>query len=80
MKKILVTGAAGFIGAKTVELLLKKKNVAVVGISGKRPRIRGMIGGRGMTHIRNYADIPNVRVIALCDVDERLFPAAALSQ
>jgi len=51
-------------------------NVAVVGISGNRPRIRGMIGGRGMTHIRNYADIPNVRVTAICDVDERLFPAA----
>ncbi|KPL14122.1 MAG: hypothetical protein AMS26_11830 [Bacteroides sp. SM23_62] len=51
-------------------------NVAVVGVSGKRPRIRGMISGRGMVHIRNYADIPNVRVTAVCDVDERLFPAA----
>ncbi len=34
-------------------------NVAVVGISGNRPRIRGMIGGRGMVHIKQYADIPN---------------------
>ena len=31
MKKVLVTGAAGFVGSKTVELLLKR-NVAVVGI------------------------------------------------
>ena len=53
-------------------------NVAVVGISGKnRPRVRGMIGGRGMVHVNNYANIPNVRVTALCDVDERLFPAAS---
>ena len=51
-------------------------NVAVVGVSGKRPRVRGMIGGRGMVHIKNYAEIPNVRVTAICDVDERLFPAA----
>ena len=52
-------------------------NVAVVGISGgDRPRVRGMIGGRGMVHVNNYADIPNVRVTTLCDVDERLFPAA----
>ena len=46
-------------------------NVAVVGISGKRPQVRGMIGGRGMVHIRNYAEIPNVKVTAICDVDER---------
>lgn len=53
-------------------------NVAVVGISGKnRPRVRGMIGGRGMVHVNHYANIPNVRVTALCDVDERLFPAAS---
>ena len=31
MKKILLTGAAGFIGWKTAEILLKKKN-EVVGI------------------------------------------------
>jgi predicted dehydrogenase len=39
-------------------------NVAVVGFHGQ-----------GMTHIRNYLRIPNVRVAALCDVDERLFPS-----
>jgi len=38
-------------------------NIAVVGFHG-----------RGMAHIRGFAPIPNVRVAALCDVDERLFP------
>jgi predicted dehydrogenase len=53
-------------------------NVAVVGISGSnRPRVRGMIGGRGMVHVNTYADIPNVRVTAICDVDERLLSGAS---
>ena len=37
-------------------------NVAVVGF-----------GGRGMSHIHGFAALPNARVVALCDVDERLF-------
>jgi len=40
-------------------------NVAVIGFHS-----------RGMAHIRGYAQLPNVRVAALCDVDERLFPPA----
>lgn len=40
-------------------------NVAVVGIRN-----------RGRAHYRQFAQIPNVRVVALCDIDERLFPAA----
>lgn len=40
-------------------------NVAVVGFHW-----------RGMDHIRAFAQLPNVRVAALCDVDERLFPPA----
>src|SRR5262245_51797245 len=40
-------------------------NVAVIGFHS-----------RGMSHIRGYAQLPNVRVAALCDVDERLFPPA----
>jgi predicted dehydrogenase len=51
-------------------------NVAVVGVSGDRPSERGMIDGRGMDHVRGYAQLPNVRVTAVCDVDERLFPHA----
>jgi predicted dehydrogenase len=50
-------------------------NVAVAGISGERPRVRGMIAGRGMFHIRGYSHLPNVTVTTICDVDERLFPA-----
>src|SRR5712691_10681534 len=40
-------------------------NVAVVGFHG-----------RGKDHYRAFAKMPNVRVAALCDADERLFPAA----
>ena len=32
MKTILLTGAAGFIGSKTAELLAKKKNIKVIGV------------------------------------------------
>jgi len=49
-------------------------NIAVIGIAGNRERVRGIIRGRGIVHIRSYADIPNVRVKTICDVDERLFP------
>ena len=40
-------------------------NIAVVGIHG-----------RGRSHYRAYAKMPGVRIAYLCDVDERLFPAA----
>jgi len=40
-------------------------NVAVVGFHG-----------RGRSHYQAFARMPNVKVAALCDVDERLFPAA----
>lgn len=49
-------------------------NVAVIGISGKRSHIK--IQGRGQVHYKNYAKIPNVRVAAVCDVDERLWAVA----
>lgn len=51
-------------------------NVAVVGLGGKRPKIRGMKGGRGIVHINKYSEIPNIRITAVCDVDERQFPTA----
>lgn len=38
-------------------------NLAVVGIHG-----------RGTAHIQEFAKLPNVRIVALCDVDTRLFP------
>ncbi|MDA2924779.1 Gfo/Idh/MocA family oxidoreductase [Acidobacteria bacterium AH-259-L09] len=40
-------------------------NIAVVGFHG-----------RGRTHYREFAGMPNVRVAAVCDVDERLFSEA----
>ena len=38
-------------------------NVAVIGIRGQ-----------GQAHIRAYQELENVNVVALCDVDENLFP------
>jgi len=49
-------------------------NIAVIGISGQRKNVRGMINGRGMFHINTYAEIPDVAVTTVCDTDERLFP------
>jgi predicted dehydrogenase len=40
-------------------------NLAVVGFND-----------RGAAHIREFSKIPGVRVAALCDIDERLFPRA----
>jgi len=40
-------------------------NVAVVGIHG-----------RGRAHIQEFAKVPNTKIVALCDVDSRLFPEA----
>jgi predicted dehydrogenase len=40
-------------------------NVAVMGIRGQ-----------GSYHLKNYPKLPNVRVAAICDIDERLFPKA----
>lgn len=40
-------------------------NIAVVGLHG-----------RGGAHIQEFGKLPNVRIVALCDVDTRLFPAS----
>jgi len=40
-------------------------HIAVVGIRN-----------RGLAHIRRFAEMPNVRIVALCDIDERLFTKA----
>ena len=63
--------AAGVVAAPTIKSGFAKDkpsdriNVAVVGFCG-----------RGRTHYNNFAEMENVRVTALCDVDERLFPRA----
>ena len=43
-------------------------NVAVVGIGGRG----GYYNGQGHSHV--FSKLKNVRVVTLCDVDERLFP------
>ncbi len=55
----------------------ERVNVAVVGIAGNRERVRSIILGQGRQHIRGYADIPNVTVKTICDVDESLFPGVS---
>ena len=56
----------------------ERVNIALVGISGERELERGMIKGRGARiHLPKYAEIPNVRIKTICDVDERLFPGVS---
>ncbi|MBN1348137.1 Gfo/Idh/MocA family oxidoreductase [candidate division KSB1 bacterium] len=45
--------------------------------AGANDRLRVAVAGirgQGKGHIRNYAGLENVEVVALCDVDKRLFP------
>ncbi len=68
---------------------IKKSSVGVLGITmgmtaksyakimGANDRVNiGVVGIRqqGFNHIRNYAALNNVEVMALCDIDSRLFP------
>lgn len=53
---------------KTVLGANDRINIAVVGIRG-----------RGRAHISSFADIPNVRIATLCDIDENLFAERAKS-
>jgi predicted dehydrogenase len=56
----------GFAQSKPSEVM----NVAVAGIGSRG----GFYGGSG--HTANYTKIKNSRVVAICDVDENLFPKA----
>lgn len=78
IKKSALIGS-GFVAPAYVRNMItdspnERVNIALVGISGDRKLVRGMIPGRGKVHINNYAAIPNVRIKTICDVDERLFP------
>lgn len=70
-----IAAAPAYIPAMISNSPNERINVAVVGIAGERERTRGIIRGRGIIHIKNYSEIPNVVVKTICDVDERLFPA-----
>lgn len=69
-----IVAAPAFIPNMISDSPNERINVAVIGIAGERERVRGIIRGRGIVHIRNFSEIPNVRVKTICDVDERLFP------
>jgi predicted dehydrogenase len=66
MKKAGVVAAAPAVQTALAQSSPNERvNVAVVGFHS-----------RGMAHIQGFATLPNVRITALCDVDERLFPNA----
>src|SRR5437867_13413661 len=66
LRKTAITAGAPAIAAGWAQRSPNETvNVAVVGFHG-----------RGNDHYRAFAKMPNVRVAALCDADERLFPAA----
>lgn len=70
IKKLTVASAGTII---TVPIIQKSwtnspnesVNIAVVGVKG-----------RGKDHYRALAKIPNVNIVAICDIDQRLFPEA----
>ncbi|MBI4623509.1 MAG: Gfo/Idh/MocA family oxidoreductase [Verrucomicrobia bacterium] len=71
-----IVAAPAFVNNLITNSPNKRVNIALAGISGNRPRVRGMISGRGIAHINGYAKVPNAIITKICDVDERLFPAA----
>jgi predicted dehydrogenase len=79
VRKSTVAAAGAFVAPAYLKGMIsdspnERVNVAVIGLAGERPSVRGIIDGRGIVHINQYAAIPNVRLKTICDVDERLFP------
>ena len=73
LKKSAVSSAGLMAGAPAIAKNLARSspnetiNVAVAGV-----RSRGFVYGGG-GHCVNLAKIPNVRIVKVCDVDERIF-------
>lgn len=71
LKKSSVATAGAFVGKPILGQVSKPKspndtiNVAVIGIRS-----------RGKEHYRALAKIPNVKIVTLCDIDQRLLPEA----
>jgi len=68
--KSSVTGAAGLATASSTAFLSRPERIL-----GANDRVRVAVcgvHGRGMDHVRNYAQIPNVEIAAVCDVDENV--------
>jgi predicted dehydrogenase len=74
LKKSTIVTAGMVFGAPVIKKAWAQRspnetiNIAVVGFNG-----------RGRSHYQSFARIPNVKVAALCDIDENLFPAAVAS-
>jgi predicted dehydrogenase len=67
-RRFLQSGAVG------VGTLLATRSAAWVGANNRvRVAVVG-INGMGRNHVREFAQLPDVDVVALCDVDESLFP------
>ena len=49
------------------------------GYAGNDEIVMAVVGinGQGKSHFRCFNDIPGVRIKTICEVDERLYPAAA---
>ena len=65
-----VTTAAGLAAGGSAALLNRPERVL-----GANDRVRVAVcgvHGRGMDHIANYAQIPNVQIAALCDIDDNV--------
>src|SRR5438552_11476883 len=68
--KSSVTGAAGLATASSTAFLSRPERIL-----GANDRVRVAVcgvHGRGMDHVRNYAQIPNVEIAAVCDVVENV--------
>jgi predicted dehydrogenase len=81
IKTTAKAGGAAFTAPLFIPNFLSEKpsdrvNVAVIGLTDRRPTERGVRRGRGLRHIEGYSQLGNVRVTAVCDVVERLFQPA----
>jgi hypothetical protein len=79
LKTTVKAGGAAFTAPLFIPNFLSEKpsdrvNVAVIGLTDRRPSERGIRRGRGLRHVEGYSQLENVRVTAVCDVVERLFP------
>jgi predicted dehydrogenase len=65
-----VTGAASLAAASGVTFLTRAERVF-----GANDRVRVAVcgvHGRGMDHVHNYAQLPNVEIAAVCDIDDNI--------
>src|SRR5271157_2277437 len=65
-----VTGAAGLAAASSVAFITRPDRVF-----GANDRVRVAIcglHGRGMDHVKNYSQLSNVQIAAVCDPDENV--------